>query len=681
MSDEPSWPTVDDDATEPDQPESPTLQVKHPVIESPTLRIPIGRGKAGGEDAGTDQSTVTLRMAPLLKPPSMPQPPPASPIRSQRPQNDGGATRPISHQSGPGAGPSGAQKTSMLPGPFVPPAGLAGGAGPGSPARGPGVPGRPGSTGSPGGAGTGSPGGPGSAIPPNTQRPAAARMPQQASPAPGGPPNSILPGDTDNSGRSESSAPRSEPKSQRAEEHAQPQRVEPAKKKKTVKVLVAQFAVAILGVASVLTYKAVSGPATPTTQPPAPPAAVQPMVKAVGADSPAPTPAGVKRALSGPTASGLLTPLTGSVVDPATNAVLWSQGETTPSTPASSLKILTAAAALLTLEKTDQLSTKVVAGPTPGSVVLVGGGDITLSSKPAGTTTVYPGAATLDDLAAQVKAKGPVTQVLFDISRYSGDAMAPGWDPLDIAGGSIAPMVPIMMDGGRADATKVVSPRSQTPAQDVANAFAQRLGVSAATGGSAPANAQVLGEVKSAQVEQLVDNMMQISDNLLAEALSREVARVTGGEQSFAGGMKAVKDVLAKNGFDVSGADVVDASGLSGRNKIPSKLLADILAVAGKPGLDDQKTVKLRPLLTALPVAGGSGTLAERYQAAAASGKGWVRAKTGTLTGVNSLAGVVVDKDGRLLTFAFMTGNTGPTDDVRQALDVLAATLRGCGCS
>ena len=64
---------------------------------------------------------------------------------------------------------------------------------------------------------------------------------------------------------------------------------------------------------------------------------------------------------------------------------------------------------------------------------------------------------------------------------------------------------------------------------------------------------------------------------------------------------------------------------------------------------------------------------------ATGAGRGVVRAKTGTLTGVSSLAGVVTDADGRLLVFALMT-NGGNTAEVRSRLDEMAATLSGCGC-
>lgn len=455
---------------------------------------------------------------------------------------------------------------------------------------------------------------------------------------------------------------------------------EPKKGRKSLVVVIGLLVVAALAGATVYAVKEFGGAKAIETRPPAAPAVVQPLVKPANAGSPAPSAAGVKGVLTGPAGNSALGTLTGSVVDPANGAALWQQGDTTPATPASSLKILTAAAALLSLEKTDQLSTKVVQGAEPGTVVIVGGGDPTISGTPG--SSVYPGAATLDDLVNQVKQKGAVTKVVFDLGRYSGEALGPQWESADIGGGSVAPIVPFMLDGGRVDPKNTNGARTGSPAQAAADAFAQRIGAPGATVGTAPQGAQVLGEIKSAPIEQLVDNMMQISDNVLTEAIAREIAIKTGNEPSFAGGVKAVRDVLTKSGFDLTGANFVDGSGLSASNRIPAKLLTDVLSQAAKPTLDDSRTAKLRPLLTALPVAGGSGTLAGRYGGNAAQGRGWVRAKTGTLTGVNALAGTVVDVDGRVLVFAFMSAsNRNAETEVRPALDVMAAALRGCGCS
>ncbi|MEO6087681.1 MAG: D-alanyl-D-alanine carboxypeptidase/D-alanyl-D-alanine-endopeptidase [Umezawaea sp.] len=513
---------------------------------------------------------------------------------------------------------------------------------------------------------------------PPTQRAMPERIPPQGGPVPDGKP-----------------AQRAEPlqtkpvqtKPAQPEPETEEQAAEPKRRKPLLLISALVLVVALAGgaVYASVTLDWFGGTVALTTQPPAPPAKVSLSVKGVAKDAPTPSASGISAALAGPAAAGVLSPLTGVVIDPATGTALWQEGDATPLIPASTIKILATAAALLSLDHTAQLSTKVVQGDAPGTVVVIGGGDPTLSSRPAGTTTVYPGAATLDDLAAQVKASasGPITAVQFDLSRYAGEGSAPGWDPTDIPGGSVTSIVPFMTDGGRQDPQNTNSPRTGTPAMDAATALAQRLGVSGATPGPAPSNAnpKVLGEVKSAPVDQLVENTMQISDNVLAEALAREVAKVNGQQPSFEGAAKAVKDVLAKNQFDVTGATVVDASGMSPQDKIPAKLLGQILSVAAKPDASDPRTAKLRPLLTALPVAGGSGTLANRYQEQAAAGKGWVRAKTGTLTGVNSLAGAVVDTDGRLLVFAFMSNSPGKTEEVRQALDVLAATLRGCGCA
>jgi serine-type D-Ala-D-Ala carboxypeptidase/endopeptidase (penicillin-binding protein 4) len=82
-----------------------------------------------------------------------------------------------------------------------------------------------------------------------------------------------------------------------------------------------------------------------------------------------------------------------------------------------------------------------------------------------------------------------------------------------------------------------------------------------------------------------------------------------------------------------------------------------------------------------LPIAGGSGTLSNRYldTDAGRAATGFLRAKTGSLTGTNTLVGFVTDASSRVLTFAFMSNNAGPTG--RTAIDALAATLRSCGCA
>ncbi|MEU3272736.1 D-alanyl-D-alanine carboxypeptidase/D-alanyl-D-alanine-endopeptidase [Saccharomonospora sp. NPDC006951] len=418
-----------------------------------------------------------------------------------------------------------------------------------------------------------------------------------------------------------------------------------------------------------------------------PPEPLPVSLQLAGPDESAPEPSlsGIKEALEGPASASALGKLTGTVIDPQTKTVLWEKDGTEALTPASTTKLLTAAAALMTLDHGMQLSTKVVEGDEPGTVVLVAGGDVTLSSLPVGEDSIFPGAAHLDDLVEQVKeATGgsPVSNVRLDLSLFTGEGTAPGWAPEDVPSTYMAKVQPAMLDGGRSVATDGKSPGVADPAGRLASELAGRLGASVAAdpATTAPSDAKVLGEVKSAPLTELVDQLLISSDNLLAEAVARQVAIAEGKEPSFAGAAEATKEVLARNGFDMGSVELSDGSGLSTLNKVPAKVLGDLLSLAADPSEQDPNTSKLRPMLGGLPVAGGSGTLASRYtEGQATEGRGWVRGKTGTLDGVNTLAGVVLDADGRVLVFALMSSG-GSIEPARGALDDIAAALRGCGC-
>lgn len=457
----------------------------------------------------------------------------------------------------------------------------------------------------------------------------------------------------------------------------------PRRKKRGL--LAAVALVVVVGAGIALAIGGSGGITALRTPSPPPPVQLNPAIKPAGNNGPVPQEQALNAALAGPLANPALGSLGGTVLDAETGRPLWQRDAAQAKTPASTGKLLAMSASMLALDHQQRFTTKVVRGPEPGSVVLVGGGDPTLSSLPAGQESVYPGAAHLDDLAAQVKAAtgGQVTSISVDTSRYKGPPMAPGWMDEDVAGGSTAPIEPVMVDGGRANPNQDVSPRGKDPAMQAGRKLAERLGVpgSSVSGGSAPGNAPQLGAVRSATVQQMVETGLRHSDNVLTEALAREVALTTGNEPSFAGASKAVRDVLGREGVPLNGISMVDGSGLSPQDRIPPENLAKLLATASAPaqqGGDQERTRKLRGLLPGLPVAGGSGSLEDRFQGS--PGRGWVRAKTGTLNGANSLAGTVLTEDGRLLVFSFLTNGTNSTS-ARPALDEVATALRGCGCS
>jgi len=445
-------------------------------------------------------------------------------------------------------------------------------------------------------------------------------------------------------------------------------------------VAVLLVAAAVVAVAAVITSGGHSTSEAKTVKPQPTPALAAPGVTALADTAPKPTTDKLTAALAPFVADPNLGAFTGRVTDAMTGAQLWAQGASIPMQPASVNKLLTTAAALLTLDRDARLTTTVLTDPdTPGLIILKGGGDPTLSAAAPSTPTWYRDAARISDLAEQVRRAGvAVTAVQVDATAFSGPTMAPGWDPLDILNGDIAPMEAVMLDGGRTQPVSVDSRRSATPALDAGRALAASFGVDAAavTFVTGPvAGAKTIATVQSPPLMERLREMMNASDNVMAESIGREVAAAKSRPQSFTGGVQAVLGQLDGAGIDTTGAALVDSSGLSIDDRLTAETLDEVVGAAA-----GDKTPALRPLLDLLPIAGGSGTLSNRYldtdpgRAAA----GFLRAKTGSLTGTNTLAGIVTDASGRVLTFAMMSNNAGPTG--RTAIDALAATLRSCGC-
>jgi D-alanyl-D-alanine carboxypeptidase/D-alanyl-D-alanine-endopeptidase (penicillin-binding protein 4) len=398
----------------------------------------------------------------------------------------------------------------------------------------------------------------------------------------------------------------------------------------------------------------------------------------------APTAAGVGKALAAILKDPSLGPHHGVYVyDASRGKAVFSVGAATPYTPASTLKLLTTVSALSALGPDHTFATKVVSAGK-GSIVLVGGGDPLLAVQQASD---YPARATLQTLAAStakaLKAQGTTRVTLgYDASLFTGPAANTNWEANYIPEGIVAPTTALWVNEGR------VSPgmarRATSPAQAAATSFSKLLaayGITVApTVKAATAQAQVapLAQVKSPTLGQIVEYINQHSDNDGAEVLLRQVGIATGNGGSYVGGVKGVRATLTKLGLDVSKARIYDGSGLTRANKVPLDLLAGAVWVA-----ISKDHPELRHLLTGLPIAGFNGSLRERFATpGTGTGTGLVHAKTGTLTGVHSLAGYARDRSGTLLVFAVASDSVPvpKTLDARAALDRTTAALANCGC-
>ena len=364
---------------------------------------------------------------------------------------------------------------------------------------------------------------------------------------------------------------------------------------------------------------------------------------------------------------------------------VWFDNAGGPFTPASTMKLLTSAAALESLGPERTFATTVVDGSKARDIVLVGGGDPFLARKRASAST-YPRPADIRTLARRTAAslrdegRGRV-RLRFDDSLFSGPSVNPHWPSTYIPEAVVPPITALWVDkGAKVDAWGFES----DPSSAAATAFAaelRRTGVTVVGEPkrvSAPDDATELAAVQSPPVREIVDRVIAVSDNEGAEVLAHQVGLHELGEASFASGAKAVRAVLGRLGVPLAGTRIQDGSGLSRTDRLTTQAILGVLATSAKGNHPDLRTV-----ITALPVAGFNGSLTNRLGDSDSAGPGRVRAKTGTLTGVHGLAGVTTDLDGNVFTFVFLADKV--TDqfvlDARDTLDDLTAALAACHCS
>ncbi len=355
--------------------------------------------------------------------------------------------------------------------------------------------------------------------------------------------------------------------------------------------------------------------------------------------------------------------------------------------PASTTKLFTSAAALLSLGPETRFATRVVATGRD-RIVLVGGGDPFLASAPQDADT-YPPRADVDTLAQQTAralrrggARRPTVRLAYDDSLFTGPALSPRWPASYLPDDVVSPIHALWVDEGRDPSGYG---RVADPAASAAVLFADRLraaGVRVAgvpTRTTAPSGAREVAAVESATLTQIVERVLQVSDNEASEVLLRQVGLATGDGGSFVGGQSGVRRTLAAAGLTLGSPEVLwDGSGLSRENRLSPATIVDLLRLSSSEQEPD-----LRPVVTGLSVAGYLGSLSERLDTGDPRAPGRVRAKTGTLTGVFALAGIAVDRTGVPVVFALMADRIRPprTLEAQQAMDEAAAALAGCACT
>lgn len=447
---------------------------------------------------------------------------------------------------------------------------------------------------------------------------------------------------------------------------------------------------------------------------PAAAAALDPVLK--GADaSRATKPAALAGRIAGAGKSG--GKVSAAVLSAQSGKLLYQDGADSALIPASTNKLLTSTTALQLLGPEHRFSTRVVSttalpagssasGEGPGcgcttrptasatanssqhhasSIVLVGGGDPYLAG--AADSATESGQASLEGLASKTakrlkKAGVSSVRLGYDASLFAGPAWNPDWPSgyADVVTRTSA----LWADEGRLYGAE--GPRQSDPAKSAATLFAKQLskrGVKVTRVAESEVSAKVakdqdaqVAAVDSLSLERIIERLLMTSDNDATEVLLRQASLGAGGDGSISSGVATVRKTLGKLGAWVDSTHTVDGSGLARTNRVSADQLVQVieLAVSGKHA-------KLSPLLTGLPVAGVEGSLHYRFnERGATAGQGLVRAKTGTLSGVHSLAGYSYTRDGELLVYAFVVNN--PKNDWASLawLDRSAAAVATCGC-
>lgn len=322
--------------------------------------------------------------------------------------------------------------------------------------------------------------------------------------------------------------------------------------------------------------------------------------------------------------------------------------------PASTQKLLTAVAAFEVLDEEATFTTRAVAAAPPaarvvaGDLWLVGGGDPLLATAEYVTRfEIQPWPRTpVEDLANRIAASVDRIEgsVVGDDSRYDALRAVPTWPERYLGSGDVGSLSALAVDDGYTS----YPARSDDPAREAAAVLTELLEQRGVTvtgepaSGRAPADAAEVAALPSLPVGEVITHMVRDSDNESAELLTKEVGRQEAGAGTTAAGVEALEGALAGTGVAMEGTDLTDGSGLDRGNQVTCETLMSLLEEEGPDS----------PVTAALPVAGETGTLAERFVGSPAAGL--LRGKTGTLLGVTGLTGFIDTPAGGHLTFAFL---------------------------
>jgi D-alanyl-D-alanine carboxypeptidase/D-alanyl-D-alanine-endopeptidase (penicillin-binding protein 4) len=334
---------------------------------------------------------------------------------------------------------------------------------------------------------------------------------------------------------------------------------------------------------------------------------------------------------------------------------VYAHNATTKLAPASNMKLVTSAAALLDWGPTHRFSTELYVPDAPvsaggvldGDVYLRGLGDPSLSTRSYQREVFGLNTASFEAFARALKKAGVKKirgRVLGDASWFDKLKTVPTWKTgLALECG---PLSALSGDQGLDDGNRVSAPATWAAKLMTTACRNAGIKVKGKPGtGKVPTTAKLLDRQYSAALPGVMRHMNQESDNFFAEMLCKGLGKDFYGEGSTSAGTKASDDTLHALGVKYGSYVIQDGSGLSYGDRLTALGITQVLGAM-------RQQEDFDAYYDSLPIAGEDGTLEHRMSGTAAAGN--AHAKTGTLNVAVSLSGYVESANDHLVAFSIL---------------------------
>ena len=384
-----------------------------------------------------------------------------------------------------------------------------------------------------------------------------------------------------------------------------------------------------------------------------------------------------------------------SVRDIYDGSILFESNAQNSMLPASLTKLYTAASSAITLDPDARFMTKVKY--LDNNVYLVGGADPQLG------TESNPTQADLADLAKETAQKLKEFNV-FEVNVFVDDSILgplqrpADWENNYFQSSEIHLISALNLDDPRAPGQAPVDPSITTGQTFALYLIKNNIKVNGLVfRKTVPKDAFELSTQYSKSVSQIIEDTLMISNNQDAEIIARVSSLIAENDPSTNAATELVLKDVEKLGISSVDNVITDASGLSRTNKISPSDFSELIykSIKNPEVITVNKgetsrfmitpTSAIAPdpwsVFTGLPTGHGLGTMKKRFEDNGSAGRGVVRAKTGSLNRVITLAGNVTTKDNVFLSFALLVNRVEQPDDVRKAMDNLLNKLAECNCA